>query len=167
MPTASTPAPVDTGRVTGRRTLRFNTPPEMEADVAKLVEAERAGRLTHVGNWSLGQALNHLGAWANFAFEPHPLNPPFFVRWIVGMRKSKYLNVGIPPGVRIPNVDGGTVVCEPTNLEEGLARFNASWAKLKKETPTRPNVIFGKLTHQEWINLNLRHAELHLSFFKL
>src|SRR5436190_16380267 len=102
MQTATT-TKVDTGKVTGRRTLRFNSPADIETDLAKLVEADRAGRLKQVGNWSLGQALNHLGAWASFAFEPHPLKPPFFVRWIVGMRKSKYLNVGLPAGVNIPN----------------------------------------------------------------
>src|SRR5258706_10342758 len=89
MPTANTPMPVDTGKVTGRRTLRFDSPAEMEADVARLVEAERAGRLVRVGNWSPGQILNHLGAWATFAFEEHPLKPPFFVRWIVGVRQNK------------------------------------------------------------------------------
>ncbi len=159
---------VDTGKVTGRRTLRFNSPGEMEADVAKLVEAERAGRLTHVGNWTLGQALNHLGVWATFAFEEHPLKPPFFVRWIVGMRKNTYINVKLPAGVSIPKVEGGTVACEPAPRvwKKGLDRFNSAWARLKKERPTRPNVIFGPLSHQEWINLNLRHAELHLSFFK-
>jgi hypothetical protein len=158
---------IDTAKVSARRTLRFNSPGEMEADVAKLVEAERAGRVTRVGNWTLGQALNHLGAWVTFAFEEHPLKPPFFVRWIVGMRKNKYINVGLPAGVSIPKVEGGTVACEPTGLDEGLARFNAAWARLKKERPTRPNVIFGPLSHPEWINLNLRHAELHFSFFKM
>src|SRR5262245_35190567 len=164
MPTVSTP--IDTSKVIDRRKVRFFTPEELEADVAKLVEAERAGRLTCLGNWSLGQALNHLGTWVSFAYNPHPLNPPFFVRWMVGMRKSKYLNVGLPAGVKIPKVEGGTVACEPKSLDEGLAILNQWWGRLKQEAPTRPNVIFGPLSHQEWINLQLRHAELHLSFFK-
>jgi hypothetical protein len=165
MPTA-TSIQVDTGKVAGRRALRFSSPADLEADVARLVEADRAGRLTCLGNWSLGQALNHLGTWASFAFEPNPLKPPFFVRWVVGLRKDRYLNGSMPAGVRIPRVEGGTIACEPKSLDEGLARFDAAWARLKNEVPTRTNALFGPLTHQEWINLQLRHAELHLSFFK-
>ena len=36
--------------------------------------------------------------------------------------------------------------------------------RLQAEAPTAPNVIFGQLTHEEWIAINLRHAELHLGF---
>jgi hypothetical protein len=49
-------------------------------------------------------------------------------------------------------------------LEESLPRYRSALERLKKETPTAPNVIFGALTHEEWIALNLRHAELHLGF---
>jgi hypothetical protein len=33
--------------------------------------------------------------------------------------------------------------------------------------PAGPNPVLGKLSHQDWIKLNLRHAELHQSFFHL
>jgi Protein of unknown function (DUF1569) len=158
--------PVDTGKVIDRRKLRFFTPEEMEADVAILVDAERAGRLARLGNWSLGQVLNHLGSWVAFAFDGNPLKPPFFVRWIVGRRKNKYLNEAMPAGVRIPRVEGGTLAWEPSTLDEGLAKFSAAWGRMKKEAPTLPNPLFGQMTHDEWIRLQLRHAELHLSFFK-
>src|SRR5882724_7697508 len=110
MPTA-TATLIDTGKVSTRRNLRFNTPAEMDAEVARLIDAQRASRLTCLGNWTLGQILNHLGVWASFAFEEHPLRPPFFVRWIVGLRKNKYLNQGLPAGVSFPRVVGGTIAC--------------------------------------------------------
>lgn len=157
---------VNTGKVTGRRTIRFNVPTELEADVAKLVEAERAGRLTHVGNWTLGQALNHLGSWVNFAFDGNPLRPPWFVKLLIKGRKNKYLQDGLPAGVHIPRVPGGTAACEMCGLEEGLGKFETAWARLKGQAPTLPNPIFGLMTHDEWKQLHLRHAELHLSFFK-
>jgi hypothetical protein len=37
--------------------------------------------------------------------------------------------------------------------------------RLDNEASAAPNVIFGPLTQAQWISLNLRHAELHLSFF--
>jgi hypothetical protein len=36
--------------------------------------------------------------------------------------------------------------------------------RLRREPPTGPHVIFGRLPHEDWIKLQLRHAELHLSF---
>src|SRR5262245_7349039 len=158
MPTANMPMPVDTGKVIDRRKLRFFTPEDMEADVAVLVDAERAGRLKSLGNWSLGQVLNHLGSWVAFAHDGNPLKPPFVGRGIVGFRKNKYLNEAMPAGVRIPGVKGGTVAWEPCTLDEGLAKFNAAWGRMKKEAPTLPNPLFGPMTHDEWIRLQLRHA---------
>jgi hypothetical protein len=49
--------PVDTAKVSGRRLLRFESIDEMMAEVDRLVEAERAGRLKRLGNWTLGQTL--------------------------------------------------------------------------------------------------------------
>jgi hypothetical protein len=160
------PDPIDTAKVIDRRKIRFGSPADLDADVAKLVEADRAGRLTHLGNWTLGQALNHLGAWVNFGFDGNPLKPPFFVRWIAGLQKNKYINGGMPAGVHIPRAPGGTLAHEPSTLDDGLAKFNGAWARLKKGSPTLPNPVFGDLTHDEWTQLHLRHAELHLSFFK-
>jgi hypothetical protein len=36
---------------------------------------------------------------------------------------------------------------------------------LKVEAPKNLNPIFGALTHEEWIKMNIGHANLHLSFF--
>jgi hypothetical protein len=32
----------------------------------------------------------------------------------------------------------------------------------QRTSPTIGNPAFGKLTHEQWVQLNLRHAELHL-----
>ena len=81
------------------------------------------------------------------------------------MRKKRYLFEGMPRGVKIPKVEGGTLGTEPMSLDEGLSKYRAVIGRLRRESPSKPNVIFGPLTHEEWIALQLRHAELHLSFF--
>jgi hypothetical protein len=156
---------VDTGRVTGCRAVRFASLDELLADVERLATAERASTLKRRGNWTLGQALGHLATWGQFAFDGTPLNPPWFIKLILRMRKKRYLNEGMPRGVKIPKVEGGTLGTEPMSLDEGLNRYRAVIDRLRRETPSKPNVIFGPLTHEEWIKLQLRHAELHLSFF--
>ena len=157
-------ASIDTAQVPHRRPLRFNSIDEVILDVDRLVEAERKGRLKRLGNWTLGQTLGHLATWAGFAFTPNPLKPPFFVRWIVRMRKSRYINESLPAGVRIPRVEGGTLGTKVISLEEGVRLYREALLRLKRDPPTQVNTLFGRLTHDEWINLNLRHAELHLGF---
>ena len=34
--------------------------------------------------------------------------------------------------------------------------------RLRRSAPKDPNPLFGRLTHEQWVQLNLRHAELHL-----
>jgi hypothetical protein len=155
---------VDTARIAGRRTLRFETIDQMMAEVDRLVEAERAGRLRHVGNWTLGQALGHLTTWAEYAFTGPPLKPPFWVKWMMRMRKRKFLSEPMGPGVKIPGVEGGTLGTAPMPVDEALGRLRRATDRLKAECPAIPNIIFGPLKHEEWIALNLRHAELHLGF---
>jgi hypothetical protein len=155
---------VDTGKVVGRRVLRFETLDQLTAEVERLAEAERAGRLRRLGNWMLGQTLGHLAAWAEYGYTGSPLQVPFFIRWILRLRKRKFLYETMRAGVKIPDVEGGTLATDPLPLEEALARWRRVMERLKTEAPTAPNVIFGRLTHEESIALNLRHAELHLGF---
>ena len=163
-PPTTSPVPVDTGKVTARRTLRFELIDQAMAEVERLAEAERTGRLRRLGNWTLGQTLGHLAAWAEYGYTGVPLKVPFFIRWILRLRKRKFLYGPMRSGVRIPGVEGGTLATDPVPLEEGREHFRRAMERLKAEAPTAPSPVFGRLTHEESIALNLRHAELHLGF---
>jgi hypothetical protein len=156
---------IDTAKVTGRRKPQFNSVDEALEDANRLATAERLGRLNQLGNWTLGQALNHIGGWAEFSHAPCPLKTPFLIRLIIWLQKSRFLHGSMPVGVRIPRVEGGTLVTEAVSLDEGQQRFESAFRRLKTEPPTHPSPALGKLTQTEAIALNLRHAELHLSFF--
>lgn len=146
-----------------RRTLRFSEVKEVIADVEKLADAERAGRLRCLGNWTFGQSLNHLATWVDYAYDGIPMKIPFFVRWIAKPMKKRMLTQPMKPGQRIPRIKDGTLATEAVSTEAGLAHFQKSFDRLANETPSRPSPLFGPMTHQEWIALQLRHAELHLS----
>lgn len=157
--------PVDTGKVAERRILRFESIDQVMAEMERLAEAERAGRLRRLGNWTLGQALGHLAAWTEYGYTGAPLKVPFFIRWIAKLQKRKFLYGPMAAGSRIPRVEGGTLATDPVPLEEGLGRYRRALERLKVEVPTAPSPVFGRLTHEESIALSLRHAELHLGFF--
>ncbi len=157
---------IDTARVKGRRPLRFGSPAEALADAERLAASAKAGKLKALGNWTPGQALGHLAGWINFGYEGPPSRPPWIVRVILRVfMKKKFLRDGFPSGFRMSGVPGGTYAIEELSVDEGLARYRKAWARLQAGTPQSPNAAFGPLTPDEWIRLNLRHAELHQSFF--
>ena len=152
-------------KVADRRRLRFSTVDELLADVDRLVAAEKAGSLRRTGNWTAGQVFGHLATWTNFAYEGYPFRPPWFIRWILRKKKAAYLRDGMPAGVRIPKVPNGTFGTELMGTEEGAKRLRGALLRLKSgEPPKFDSPAFGKLNHEERIAMNLRHAELHLSF---
>ena len=73
---------VDTGQVPNRRELQFKSIDDLLADVDRLIEAERVGRLKCLGNWTLGQTLGHLATWAEFSYTGIPMQVPWFVRML-------------------------------------------------------------------------------------
>jgi hypothetical protein len=149
-----------------RRKLHFQTIDEALAEADRLASAEREGLLVRAGNWSLGQALGHLATWATFAFEGYPaeIHAPLPVRLVLRCFRGTILNKGMMSGVRIGKVPGGTVGIDELTTEDGLRRFRSAMERLQREAPMLVNPVFGKLTHEQWIQLNLRHAELHLGF---
>jgi hypothetical protein len=101
-----------------------------------------------------------------FAYTGSPLNPPFFIRWLIRMKRKQFFVGPMPAGVKIPGVPGGSLGTEPATLEEALPRFRRAADRLKMEAPTMPHNLFGPLSHADWQAINLRHAELHLSFLE-
>jgi hypothetical protein len=153
--------PVATGRP-----LRFNTIDEALAEALRLAAAEREGGLTQLGTWTLGQTLGHLATWASFALDGYPDNvrAPLPVRLIVRLFRNRIINKAMPVGMKIRGVAGGTVGTELLTTDDGMSRFQDAMERLRRTAPSEPNPLLGRLTHDEWIQLNLRHAELHLGF---
>lgn len=147
-----------------RRTLRFASLDDVLAEARRLMEAAQAGRLSYAGRWTLARMLNHLAVWMEYAYTEAPLKVPFFMRWLLRPMKRRMLTTSMKSGLRLPKVQGGTLGIEDVPLEQAVRRFEAALGRLKSEPPTRAHPLFGRMTHDEWIALHLRHAELHLSF---
>lgn len=159
MDTPSAPA-----KLSARRSLHFSSIDEALADADRLVAAEGRGALRRSGSWTLGQTLGHLAAWAGFGYDGYPIKPPRVIGWILRLRRHAFIHGPMRPGVRIPGVKGGTVATEELSTEEGHARFRRAFERLKREPAMDRHPFLGKMAQDEWIALNLRHAELHLSF---
>lgn len=159
---------INTAKVKDRRTLRFENLDEAVRDAEALAEAERAGTLRSTGNWSLGQTIGHLAFWADAPFDGYPdqmPKMPWLIKKMLPLFKNRFLNKGLPAGARMPKVPAGTFGVDPMPTEEALPKLRAAFSRMASQMPTQTNPMFEHMTHEEWIKLNLRHAELHLSFF--
>jgi hypothetical protein len=158
---------IQTKKVTNRRSVRFQSLDEVVQDLEMLAAAEQRGELKELGNWPLGTASGHLAAFIEYAFDGYPMKPPIWiVRVLARMMKKRFTENGLPAGMRMPGRTSGTYGDEPMTTQAGLTRFKAAAMRLERQAPALPNPVFGNMSHEEWIKLHLRHAELHLSFYR-
>lgn len=161
------PEQVDTANVTTRRKLRFATLEDAVAEAQSLADADAAGTLEPMGNWTLGQACSHLAYWAERPFEGYPdtVKPSWLMRTMMRLAKPLIFSRGMAAGITIPGAPGGTLGQDDAPTDKAVARLCVAFAKIDANYPPDPNPLFGPLSHDGWRKLNLRHAELHLGFF--
>ncbi len=153
---------VNTTKVTGRRALHFTALDDIRADAERLA----AGGARQLGNWSLGQATVHLARAMLMAVDGDPRRAPLPVRLIVRLLRKRILTKGVRPGFKLPKEAADKYVADPTvSTEQGLNELRASIQRLKTEPQRHTHPVLGRMTRDEWDLLQLRHAELHLSFF--
>ncbi len=161
--------PINTAHVGEHRKLRFDTIDEALAEMDRIVAAEGDGRLRSLGNWTPGQVFGHVAAWIEYGYGGYPLKrPPWFVRLFLRMQLKKYLRQGMPQGVKIPQVENGTYGIEPMSTSDGAERLRRAFQRLQRgELAKFDSPAFGPISHEDRIQLNLRHAESHLGFLAI
>jgi hypothetical protein len=157
----------NTARIKDRRSLRFATPDDALQEAERVMALEAGGRLEALGNWTLGQTLGHLATWIGFSYTRQPIPPPPLpIRLVLRLLRKRIIHGAMPAGFKMRGATGGTIGTELMSTSDGWARFESGWQRLVREPPSEPSAAFGKLTHEQAIQLNLRHAELHLGFFR-
>ncbi|MEZ6096275.1 MAG: DUF1569 domain-containing protein [Pirellulaceae bacterium] len=156
----------DSAKVSNFRSLRFQSIQELLNELDRIEAAENSGNLKTEGNWSSGQILAHISNWVDYGWNGYPIGaPPFFLRWLMRMMGRRMIKKGMMRGVKIPKVPGGTVGKDDVSMDEGLKRIRKSFERLQAgELSTHDSPAFGPMSHEDRIQLNLRHAELHLGF---
>jgi hypothetical protein len=157
---------IDTAKAK-RRPVRYASLDELLADAERIAAADRAGKLTRTGNWTAGQSFGHLAGWTDAAYDGYPSDmpkPPWIFKVLLKMMKNRFLHKGMPVGMKIRGVEGGTKFIDPLPLDEGLARLRRTIARVRTTQPIHGNPIFGTMKREECELALLRHAEIHLSF---
>lgn len=148
------------------RRLRFQSIDEALAEIERIAHADQAGTLVAHGKWTPGEILSHVAAWIEYGYVGYPMKrPPWFIRWLLRLQLKKYLRGGMSRGVRIPGAKEGTYGMEKMATQAAAERLQRAFQRLQAGEPARfDSPAFGQMSHEDRIQLNLRHAELHLGW---
>src|SRR4051794_21117560 len=152
---------IDTGKVVGRRIVHYANLDEVLADAERLASAPH--RL--LGNWSLGMICKHIAKALDMGIDGDVPGLPRFIQPIVRLLlKNKMLRDGMPAGRRPPEKAARIIMPAATSDQEGIDLLRKAIARWNSNPTRLPHPFFGKLTDEDWNKLELRHAELHMSF---
>ena len=159
--------PVKTRSVKNRREVHYTNYDELLSDIRTLSEQG----VDHLGNWTLGQIVGHLAKTFSVQVEGTDFKPPWYLGLPLRLSppvrlflKRRMLTKPLQSGFRIPKRFRKNFVAEADFEEqEAIAQLQAVVQRCNKENKVHVHVWLGKLTHEEWTQFNLRHAELHMS----
>ena len=160
MSSATQSAQVDTKAVTGRRELHYRNLDELLADA----EGLQGGGYRRLGNWSLGRMAKHLAVGMNIGLDGATFRAPLLLRIVARTFFKKRALRKMTPGFRLPGRIAKHVVPEETSDADGLDALRLAIRRWTSESQRHPQPFFGPLTPDEWDQLVLRHAEMHMSF---
>ncbi len=152
---------VDTTKVTQRRDVRYNSFDELLDDARRLVAADTVT----LGNWSLGQILEHVAKALDMTVDGFNMTAPWYVRLVGRFVLKRFLHKKMPAGFKLP-ASAKALLPPETDAAAALEHLERAVARIKSESRRAPHPVLGPLTLEESNLLQLRHAELHLSFVK-
>jgi hypothetical protein len=167
MTTTTTMTTINTKKAS-RRELSFHCTGCLKEELAKIEAAHRAGKLSHTGNWTAGENLDHVAINWEFSLNGFPpeAKMPFLIRLVARAMKGRMTSgKTLPSGFKIPKGGEYMLPRAGCSFEDGLARLRAVLDRLDRgEQMTVASPAFGPMTHDEWMRLQLAHAQLHLGF---
>ncbi|MBM4001708.1 MAG: DUF1569 domain-containing protein [Planctomycetes bacterium] len=156
---------INTKHVDQRRKLHFDSYEQLLAEAERLAAAERVRNL---GNWSLGQVLKHLAIVMHNSIDGFRNRPPLPIRLLLRMMKNRFVRRPHPSGIQLPKSTSAEIIPGPeTTTQDGLISLRDAIRRLRTDSRRVNHPAFGKLTREEWDQMNFRHAELHLSFIEI
>ncbi len=145
----------------GRRQLRFTSLDEVLAEAGRLVAASDTKMR---GNWSLARLLAHLASTIDASIDGISFRVPLWLRWLGPLFKQRAIRSRMPTGFRLPAEAEARAFPEVESSQAALEMLHRAIARLQNERMTARHPVLGKLSHDQWCQIHLRHAELHLGF---
>ncbi len=158
---------VDTKRVAERRELHFHTLADILRDVEQLaaVTSETGESICRDGNWTPAQIVEHVTFFINGAIDGFTFTAPFLIRLLARPFKKHILTKPMKPGIKLPARMNVVLPDPDTTWEDAVSALRDAVRRIDSgERMTQPSPLLGAMTHEDWVNLHCRHAEMHFSF---
>jgi hypothetical protein len=153
---------VDTKRVTDRRELSFSTMDDLLADVEGLGAEPMAA-----GNWTPGQVVEHVTILIESSLDGFTFKAPLPLRIFARLARGRFLSKTLPAGVKLPANASALMPSDDVTWDDAVARLRRATERIRGgDRMTHPSPLFGALSHEQWVDLHCRHAEMHLSFLR-
>ena len=157
---------IDT-RKTDRRTLAYGSFDELAADLDRIASAHERGALRTTGNWTAGEVCDHCANFMRCALDGFPGGVPWYLR-IAGvlLKPAMLRGTSQPAGMKIPKSAVHLRPREGVSVEEGHGALRREVERVRggAERMEHPSPLLGRMTHEQWVTLQLSHCALHLSF---
>ena len=156
---------VETKKVTDRRTLAF----EQLSDIAADIDALDGQTLRSTGNWTPAQNLQHVSKIIQCSIDGFgDAKAPLLFRTIARFFKGVALRKTFGAGFKLPSGLSQFLPDDDVTWEQATAEFRTLMDRLTDGARmTQRSPVLGPMTHEDWVRLHCRHAELHLSFVHL
>jgi len=147
-----------------RRELHF----ESMQDILDDAQAATAGPHETTGNWSSGQIITHVGELIDVSLHGTDAKMPLPLRVMGRVLRPWLLTRPINPGLKIPKgMRPRFTPPQDVPLDRAMQRFGALCEEAKQPgSMTHPSPLLGRITHDQWVQMHCRHAELHFSFIQ-
>jgi len=163
------PTTVDTRKVRHRRLVLLGTFNDLKLEIDRVAAAANAGAVRSLGNWTPAQVFWHIGRLMEFSFDGFPFSYRRGPTWVVRLFRLVawrwLIALAFRPGFRNPP-EAATLEPAPSlSLEEATAYLRQQIERIQHgERMVQECSAEGPYTHEQWVYIHLRHAELHLGF---
>lgn len=141
-------------------------------DVLAQLETIQAKGIQQLGAWDASQCCGHLNQWLSFPMDGFP-DPGLMMKPVLWLMKqtvgksqlNSIIQDGFKPGVptlpaTVPEPNAQAVDLAVAELKATIQRFRAYTG------PIHASPLFGAMTKETAEQLQFRHFEHHLSFFR-
>jgi hypothetical protein len=163
---------VDTGRVPNRRDVRLQSLDDLANEIDRIVIAADLGMLRPMGNWSAAQILWHIGKLIELSYDRfswrYQRGPVWLTKLLRRLSWRLLIRLAFRPGFQNP-AEAAVLEPDPSlDFNVAIAYLRQQLGRIRSgERMTQEASVEGPYSHEQWVYIHLRHAELHLSFLSV
>jgi hypothetical protein len=157
---------VETKRFRDRRVLTFVDLDDVLADVERL---DRAGgeSIRASGNWTPAQIVQHVAKLIEFSMDGFPGRAPWYLRVPARLMKGRFLTKALPTGLKFPSGMSFLAPEDDVTWPVAIQQLRTAVERAGGSRMTKPSPLLGPMSHEDWVALHCRHAEMHFSFMRV